>query len=116
MPAAINTNQVAQEYTERGSIFSLGCLREQASGACVQRAEDRNALILTGGRDSWLRPDAPPHPAQAGIEMEFALVLEEEDMPVRSTHGFFNAASRSRRARATSRRFCRCLRECLGRL
>jgi hypothetical protein len=116
VPTFVTVQDEAQKLKILNASFAIRQKGSQSSANGIQRTEDRDATILTGRRHLTGFADRPPHPAQAGIKMEFAFVFKQEDVSVGVTGDFFKAASRSRRARRTSRRFCLCRRDNFGRL
>ena len=116
MPPFVPGTKQYQVITEGARVLALCGGGEHSSADSVQRAEHGHALVLSGRRDEGLFSDRRPHAAEAGVQVELAFVLEEEDVGAGTPFSFFKAASRARRTRFTSRLFCRCLSESLGRL
>lgn len=114
--ARIPAKQHLEESDEVSAAFALGDEDVQPTGPGVQTAEDGDPLVLPRRVDDRLFAAQRPDPGQAGIEMEFAFVLIDEGVSVRSDGTFFIAALRARRARLTSAGSCLCLRLSLGRL
>ena len=114
--AFVAPQQMLEKDDEFGAALTVGQQERDATGQGVECAEDGRAAILSRRRNGAVLADQPPHAAQAGIEMEFAFILEEDGVTVGMGRDFFKAASRSRLARRTAWGFCLCLRESFGRL
>ena len=105
LTAGIRPAQRLEVGHEAGGGLAPADMGMEAAGKGIERAEDGKAAVLPGGGHLRLPADQPPHAAQAGIEMELALVFKEEDVPVGVPVPFFRAASRWAAAQRTARRF-----------
>ena len=114
--AFVTSEQKFQEGDEVCASLAFGQENVETTGAGIEPAEDRHFFVLPGGVDDRLLTDARPDFAQAGVEVELAFVLIDKGVSIRLGDAFFNAASRSRRARRMSLPFCLCFRLSLGRL
>lgn len=90
-----------QERNEFRTAFTLCKQKADSAGQCIQRSKDWRTPVLTSGRNQARFANRPPHPAQTGVEMEFAFVLEEKGVALWFGCGFFKADLRCRLARCT---------------
>ena len=86
---SMSAQQQFQVCPKRHTVFRRCGVCQQVPGQGVKGAEHGQALILSCGRNERLPPPTRPHAAQAGIEMEFALVLEEKHVAVWMAPTFF---------------------------
>ena len=114
MSAGETLQQVAQESQKVRTALALCQKDGQSARQRVESSKDGHPPILPGGRDKGLLAQRRPHPTQAGIEMELALILEDEGESLRVEDRFFKPASRPLRALRTAFGSCLCLSESLG--
>lgn len=113
--AGVAPEEETEEGEEVGRALPLGDVERQDSRSRVQSSKYRNSPVMTSGGDDRLLSDAAPLPVEAGVEVELALVLEDDGEAVGVLRPFFRARARSRLARATRRGSCLCFRLSFGR-
>lgn len=104
MLAGVGPAEPFEVRHKAGRVLATWKMDVETSEMGIEGTENSNPAVLSSRRDHGLFTDQPPHPAQAGIEVELALVFKEEDISLGVTSPFLSAASRAFFACRTARR------------
>lgn len=105
--------QLVPEAHERGAVLRGAGAPHHPPGGVVQRAEDRELLVLARCRDPQGAATPPPDLRQLGVAMDLAFVqVDEMELP---GGGAFPSQANTSFADATAAWSCRWRRSCRGR-